>query len=172
MLPSLWRVLSCHRHGWGPALYHDHHLCSRWTRSQPWKWRNGGPVPGSSCVTWRSPVWFVICPGRRVGAYHRRHDGQEGGQNSEVVPENYRRPGDESRVSRLLPFILEDQDWQVPGSLRDHHLCGQGVVRHQGPGCVHDHLHQELRGQKVLWREYNGSSVPVWLNKKEAKRLP
>ena len=34
MLPSLWRALSCHRHGWGPALYHDHHLPSRWLGEQ------------------------------------------------------------------------------------------------------------------------------------------
>lgn len=33
---------------------------TRWTRSQPWKWRNGGLVSVSSCVTWRSPVCFVI----------------------------------------------------------------------------------------------------------------
>ena len=33
---------------------------TRWTRSQPWKWRNGGLVPVSSCVTWRLLVWFVI----------------------------------------------------------------------------------------------------------------
>ena len=33
---------------------------TRWTRSQPWKWRNGGLVPVSSCVTWRSSVWCVI----------------------------------------------------------------------------------------------------------------
>ena len=33
---------------------------TRWRRSQPWKWRSGGPVPGSSCVTWRSLIWFVI----------------------------------------------------------------------------------------------------------------
>ena len=58
----------------------------------------------------RSVLWFG--PGRRVGAYHRRHDGQEDGEHSEEdVSENYRGPRDKSRVSRSLPFVLEDQDW-------------------------------------------------------------
>ena len=109
MLPSLWRALSCrHRHGWGSALYHDHH------EQEVSPENDVMAAQSQAAAAWRgdrrSDLWF--CPGRRVGAYHRRHDGQEDGEHSEEdVSENYRGPRDKSRVSRSLPFVLEDQDW-------------------------------------------------------------
>ena len=117
--PGFWRAFRCHRHGWGAALHQDHqgpgHLRFRWLGEQEVSPGNDKmAAKPKSAAAWRgdrrSDVLF--CSGPSVGAYHRRHDGQEGGQHSEEdVPENYRGPRDKSRVSRSLPFVLEDQDW-------------------------------------------------------------